>query len=167
MADISKDCDFSRASGSAAIGARLRRLSERIDGQALKIYASSGEHFEQRWFGVLNLIVRFGPLSVSGIAERLGITHASVSETRASLEAAGVLRATVDPSDARRRLLRLTKKGERLVAKMQPVWLALDEAAVELEAEAGGALEAIERLEEALSRESLDARVWRLLKGRG
>lgn len=162
----SKDQDFSRASGSAAIGARLRRLSERIDSQAFKIYASSGEHFEQRWFGVLNLIVRFGPLSVSEIAERLGITHASVSETRASLEAAELVHATADPSDARRRLLRLTKKGEQLVAKMQPIWAALDEAAIELEAEACGALEAIERLEEAVSRDPLDARVRRLLKAR-
>ncbi|MGH6965825.1 MAG: MarR family winged helix-turn-helix transcriptional regulator [Phenylobacterium sp.] len=147
--------DYPRTQGGAAIGARLRRLSERIDREADQVYRQLGIEFEQRWFGLLNVLAMSGPLSVGEIAETLGITHAAVSQTRASLQARGLVAADADPTDARRRALRLTADGEALVARLRPTWEALNEVARELNREAGDAVETLGRLEAALDRRGL------------
>lgn len=151
--------DYIADVGGAALGARLRRLSAAIDADAARIYAARGIRFEQRWFGVINQLALAGPLSVRDLADLLGITHASVSETRQSLEAAGLIASQADPSDGRRRVLTLSPSGEALVAQLQPLWDAFDEAARELDAEAGGVTEALARLEQALAQRSLHERI--------
>ncbi len=153
--------DYSRAIGGAAMGARLRRLSERIDRDVATIYAAHGIRFEQRWFGLLNQIVLNGPMSVGEIAAALRITHVSVSQSSRSLGEAGLIRSLPDPIDARRRRLELTEDGERLVAELSRLWRALDEAAIELDAEAGNVVKLLDRLDDALDSESLPERVGR------
>ena len=44
----------------AALAARLRRLSERFDRDATKLYAAQNIRFEQRWYGLLNQLVLNG-----------------------------------------------------------------------------------------------------------
>ncbi|MDC0713524.1 MarR family transcriptional regulator [Stigmatella sp. ncwal1] len=151
--------DASSPRGGAMIGARLRRLSERIDGEASSVYRAHGIDFEQRWFGVLNQLSLGGPLTVSQLAERLGITHASVSQTRQSLEKAGLVKGAVTPGDARSRSLALTARGRALVERLRPMWRAFEAAALELDTEAGGVAEALGRLEAALDRRSLVERI--------
>lgn len=151
--------DFTRSAGSAALGARLRRLSEQIDGDAARVYAVRGIRFEQRWFGPLNQIVRNGPSSVGEIAERLGITHVSVSQSIRSLEKAGLVKLAADPHDGRRRLVGLSAAGRALAADLADLWRAFDQAATALNDEAGDVIRSLDRLEEALSRQSLFERI--------
>ena len=148
-----------RKTKGAAIGGQLRRLSERMDGDAAKAYAAYGVAFEQRWFGVLDQLVRKGPLTVGEIAAALGITHASVSQSRQSLEAAGYVAVETDPQDARRRRLALTKPGRALAKRLAPLWEAFDRAAMALNAETQDAAAALERLEAALERRTLADRI--------
>lgn len=157
--------DYSRSVGGAALGARLRRLSEAMDGDAARIYADQGAVFEQRWFGVLNQLSRRGPSSVGEIATALRITHASVSQSRRSLKAAGLVNAERDPADARRSPLALTERGRTLVEHLAPLWRAFEAASLELDAEAGGAAAALDRLDDALSRRSLRQRILDHLPG--
>ncbi len=151
--------DYVAATGGAALGARLRRLSAAIDADAPRVYAELGIKFEQRWFGVINQLAIGGPLSVRELADRLGITHASVSETRQSLQRAGLITSTADDSDARRRVLALSGSGLALVTQLRPLWEAFDEAARELDQEAGGVTLALAQLEEALNRSPLFQRI--------
>lgn len=151
--------DYVRSRGGAAIGARLRRLSERIDGDAARAYAAHGVTFEQRWFGVLNQLALNGPATVGDLAERLGITHVSVSQTRLSLEKAGLIRQVRDASDGRKRALSLSTAGEALVKRLTPLWAAFEEASLSLDEEAGGVIDAMDRLEAALDRLSLFDRI--------
>jgi DNA-binding MarR family transcriptional regulator len=153
-----------RADG-AALGARLRRLSERIDRELAALYAARGEAIEQRWFGTLDLLDKFGPLSVGELAEAMGITHVSVSQTRQSLQDAGLVALEGDPNDRRRRLLQLTPAGRALVDRLRPLWDALSSSARELDAEAGGVVAVLDRLEAALDRASVAARAEPWLKG--
>ena len=153
--------DYPLASRGGALGARLRRLTERIDRDAGRIYAEAGVDFEQRWFGVLNQLVLKGPLSVSDLAQVLGIAQASVSQTRQSLEGAGLIRWEKDARDGRRRTLHLTDKGQDLVAQLTPLWRLLAEVAAELDAEADDTVAALDRLDAALNRNSLYDRVAR------
>lgn len=151
--------DYSRAAGAAALGARLRRLSERFDRETAQIYTTQGIHFEQRWFGILNQIVLNGPMTVGEIAEVLCITHVSVSQARRALEGAGLIQILEDKADARRRLISLSPDGAALVASLAPLWAALNESAQELDAEAGHLVLLLDRLEDALDERPLSLRV--------
>ncbi|MBP7336073.1 MarR family transcriptional regulator [Niveispirillum sp.] len=151
--------DYVKAKAGAAIGARLRRLSERIDGEATQAYAAQGVVFEQRWFGVLNQLALNGPMSVGELAQALRITHVSVSQARLSLEKAGMIQQEPDAADARRRLLSLSGAGRELVTRLGPLWAAFEQASMELDREAGGLVEMLDRLEAALDRRSLFHRV--------
>lgn len=159
MSSRNRNDDYPRSQGGAAIGARLRRLSDRIDREAERVYDDVGIAFEQRWFGLMNALTMHGPLSVGEIAEHLGVTHVAVSQTRAKLVQRGFVRMEDDPEDARRRVLALTQSGRGMVKRMQPVWDALNAAALDINREAGDAVRALERLEAALERQSLAARV--------
>lgn len=151
--------DYSKSVGGAALGARLRRLSEAIDRDATRAYATVGIRFEQRWFGVLNQLAINGPMSVSEIATALRITRASVSQTRQSLEDGGLIAAEAHPLDARQRHLILTSAGSKLIRRLKPLWDAMNEAALELNAEAGNVVAALDRLDEALARQALFDRI--------
>lgn len=157
------DGDFSRDAGRKALGARLRRLSEQMDRDATRIYAARGIAFEQRWFGPLNQIVRNGPLAIGEIAERLRITHASVSQAAQSLEAAGLVASHPDVADGRRRVLSLTPDGQARVRELAPMWAAFDTAAANLDDESGSVVLVLDHLDDALARVSLFDRISALL----
>jgi DNA-binding MarR family transcriptional regulator len=151
--------DRTRRYGPAAIGGRLRRLSESIDEDASRIYADFGIEFQQRWVGVLEELSKRGPCSVGELAQMLGIRHASVSQTRRSLEESRLVQSTADPGDARSRRLSLTERGRQFVRQLEPVWNLLNATSVELDEEAGHVIAALDRLDAALSRRSLYHRV--------
>jgi len=157
--DTPDETDYSRSMGGQALGARLRRLSERIDGEGTRIYAARGVVFEQRWFGVLNQMVLQGPTTVGQIAATMRITHVSVSQACRSLEKAGIIASVPDAADARRRILSLTPEGAALVDRMSPLWQAFNAAAAEINAEAGDVVAALDRLDDALARKSLFDRI--------
>ncbi len=157
--------DFSRHAGSSALGARLRRLSERVDRDATRVYAARGIAFEQRWFGPLNQIVRNGPMAIGEIAEKLRITHVSVSQAARSLEAAGLIASRADAADRRRRLLALTSEGQTRVRELAPIWAAFDTAVTALDEEAGGVVPVLDRLDDVLAHVSLFDRISELLDG--
>lgn len=158
--------DYTRRSGAAALGARLRRLSERIDRDAGRLYAELDVRFEQRWFGVLNQLVLHGPRSVGDLAVALGVTHVAISQVRQALVAEGLVAEDRDPRDGRSRVLRLTEAGQALARRLEPAWKALSAAAVDLNAEAQDALAALERLEAALDRASILDRARRAMEAR-
>jgi DNA-binding MarR family transcriptional regulator len=151
--------DYSRSLGGAGIGARLRRLSDLIDGDTARVYAALGVQFEQRWFGVLNQLVLNGPATVGELAATLRITHVSVSQTRNSLEKAGLVIAESDAADARRRLLTLTYAGHQLVDQLRPLWQTFEAVARELSGEAGELIASLDRLDDALARQTMYERI--------
>ena len=151
--------DYSRSAGAEALGARLRRASERMDYDARRIYAAKGVNFEQRWYGLINQLMLNGPMSIGDIAAALRITHVSVSKSSRSLEQAGIVASEADPSDARRRRLSLTTKGRELIAELAPRWQAFNLVAAELNAEAGGLVALLDRLDDALERKSMFERI--------
>jgi DNA-binding MarR family transcriptional regulator len=156
---MERRADYSRDAGGAALAARLRRLSERMDRDSAKIYSAQSSRFEQRWYGVLNQLVLNGPMSIGDLAEALRVTHVSVSQTSRSLEGAGIVASAPAPKDARRRHLSLTPAGEALVARLAPLWMAFNAAAEELNAEAGDVVRLLDRLDDALARKSLFERI--------
>ena len=152
---MTRQSDHGRDARGGALGARLRRLSERLDRDSTRVYSALGIHFEQRWFGLLNQILLNGPMTVTDIAAALRVSHVSVSQSRRALEAAGLVDSLNDQNDARRRLIHLTPKGQALVIDLAPLWQALADSAEELNAEAGNIVTLLDLLDDALDNQSL------------
>ena len=155
--------DYSRSFGGAALGARLRRASERIDRDGTRVYAARDVRFEQRWYGVLRQLIEQGPMSVGEVAAVLRITHASVSEASRSMEKAGLIASAPSPEDGRRRVMSLTDKGRALAKDFRPMWEAFNAAAAELNDEAGDLVRLLDRLDDAMDRLSLYDRIMQRL----
>jgi DNA-binding MarR family transcriptional regulator len=64
--------------------------------------------------------------TVTGAADRAGITKQAMGRLASELEEAGHLRVADDPHDARVKVLRLTKKGERLMLDSLEVMAELE-----------------------------------------
>ncbi len=67
-----------------------------------------------------------GPLPVSDLAERLGVTQQAASKTVADLERRGYVRREADPTDARVRAVTLTPAGRDAVEAGRSVRRALE-----------------------------------------
>jgi len=154
-AKASAEPDYIRSHGNAGVGARLRRLSERIDRESNAVYAHLGLHFEQRWMGVLMLLDERGEMTVGELAEALRITQPSVSQTLRSLQAARIVSDKADRRDSRRRIQRLSPKGLQFIEQVRPVWVALMQTARDLDREGIDLLTPIDRIEKILDQKSV------------
>ena len=153
--------------GELALASRLKRLSERLMADVGRLYRERGLAFEPRWFLLFFELGRCGPLSVTDLAGRIGVTHPAVNQGAAELLRAGLLRASGDRRDKRRRLLELSPKGQRLLAALQPLWREIRQANAGLLDEASpGLLGEIGRLERALDGRSMHDRVTGSVKQR-
>ncbi|WP_046243277.1 bifunctional helix-turn-helix transcriptional regulator/GNAT family N-acetyltransferase [Hymenobacter terrenus] len=111
--------DFLQQLGPAALGSRLRRLSEQLTGEAVAIYGQYGLDFQPRWFPVFYLVANRPNISSNEIAEQIGHTHASVSQIVKELIRHGLLTMTTDPQDQRRRLMTLTPRGQEVLPQLR------------------------------------------------
>lgn len=96
---------------------------------------------------VVAVVGRFEAISPSRVSDRTGMDKVKVSRAAATLVARGLLRQSQDPADGRARVLRMTRKGERIYAGAVPL-------ARRLEEELKGALSRVEwsTLQKALTR---------------
>ena len=143
-----------------AFGSRLRRLLERMDREVLAVYRLAGERFEPRWYAAFAALRDEGPLTVGALSQRLGISHAAVSQVRTALEAEGLIRGDGDPRDGRRHVLSLTTRGQEIALRLAPLWSAIAAAMGGMLAEHAPTLPAdLDALEHALDQRGLPARV--------
>ena len=122
MNDVDLTLDLFRELGPLAFASRLRRLSERIMNDINKVFRDNKYDFQARWSPILYLLKDESPLSVSVITERLGMTHPYVIRLVREMTNHKILLSTADANDGRRRLLRLSARGKRLIPKLEEHW---------------------------------------------
>jgi DNA-binding MarR family transcriptional regulator len=145
---------------AAGFGSRLRRLLERLDREVSAVYRAAGQRFEPRWYAVFVALRDEGPLTVGELSQRLGITHAAVSQVRTALEHEGLIRVAPDSQDGRRHILSLTQRGRATARRLAPLWTAIAAAMSGILARhAPTLLDDMTALEDALDRRGLLARV--------
>jgi DNA-binding MarR family transcriptional regulator len=118
--------------GVLAISTRLQRLSDQIRKDGLLVYQAHGIDFQPKWFPVVYTLHIKKVLGVVEMAAEIGYSHPSTISLLKELEKEKLIRSTRDKTDERRRLLRLTEKGEALVTRMLPVWDLITAATGEL-----------------------------------
>ena len=152
--------DFFEQLGSAALGSRLRRLSEQMTSQAAEVYSLYHLPFEPRWFPVFYLVAQQQGQSVGELAQRIGHTHAAVSQVVKELVKHDLVSVGRGEGDQRRSVVTLTQKGAG-------VWPALQEQAADVQQATEALLAesrhnlwlAIGEVEHALAQRSLASRV--------
>jgi DNA-binding MarR family transcriptional regulator len=80
--------------------------------------------------GVVIQHVLAAPLSITALAERMGVTQQAASKAVADLERRGLLSREPDPADARTKLLHLTEHAENAVAATRNLRRELEEELV-------------------------------------
>ncbi|UOQ76873.1 bifunctional helix-turn-helix transcriptional regulator/GNAT family N-acetyltransferase [Hymenobacter sp. 5516J-16] len=152
--------DFFEQLGPAALGSRLRRLSEQMTGQAAEVYSLYHVPVEPRWFPVLYAVATQPERHVGEIAELIGQTHAAVSQVVKELVKQDLVRVQRGEADLRRSVVSLTEKGAALWPTLQQQTADVRQATEALLHETRHNLWlAIGEMEYALSRQSLASRV--------
>jgi DNA-binding MarR family transcriptional regulator len=141
--------DILRDLGALALGSRLKRLSDRLMQDGIRVYRDAGNIFEPKWFPVYYYLSHVGPSAVTDISRGLGVSHPSVNQVAKEMIAAGVLAAYKDTKDKRKRVLALTKQGKSQLPELETIWrdiqAALQELLEETQVDFLGYLEALER----------------------
>jgi DNA-binding MarR family transcriptional regulator len=73
-------------------------------------------------YSILSRTSREGPLPLGTLASRLAMDRTTLSRELTPLLDAGLVTATTDRGDRRRRVVALTRKGTALVERARPVW---------------------------------------------
>ncbi|MCB1692400.1 MAG: MarR family transcriptional regulator [Pseudomonadales bacterium] len=141
--------DVLRDLGALALGSRLKRLSDRLMQDGIRVYRETGVAFEPRWFPVYYFLGHVGPSAVMEIAKGLGVSHPAVNQVAKEMVAANIVAAYRDTRDKRKRVLALTKHGKSLLPELQGIWrdisASLQELLSETQVDFLGYVETIER----------------------
>jgi DNA-binding MarR family transcriptional regulator len=107
--------DLDSAVTRVSRAARSPRLHQ-LMGQQAKV--DLGEHLHL----TLAMLGAGQPLRVSDLANLLDVERSTVSRRVTELVGLGLVTRTVDPADRRAAALKLTKPGERALARIQAAW---------------------------------------------
>lgn len=114
---------------------QLRALLEGMDADIGLALADLGlVDYRTRFSAVIRRVDADGPCPIRELADAMGVTHSAASQTVAEMERRGLLELTPG-SDARHRLVRLTRRARRLLPAIDAEWDATELASAALEAE--------------------------------
>jgi DNA-binding MarR family transcriptional regulator len=133
--------DVVRAFGFLTLGTRMKRIGERLQADTQQIMDELDAPLQASQYPFLAAIDRIGPLSIGEIAEAVGITQPGATRSVNQLVADGFCQVEKAPADQRRKIISLTRKGERVVADgKRQVWPRLEAAVADLCGDLSGPL---------------------------
>ena len=112
---------------------QLSHLLELLDGAVQKAYTDAGLIMRPRYTPVIRALIEREPSSIGQIAKAATLSQPSATQTIALMVKDGMLTAKAAPGDARRRLIRFTKKARLMLPELQACWAATKLAADSLE----------------------------------
>lgn len=159
--------DFYTQVGKAAIGSRLRRLSDRLTEDAAKIYSLYEVAIDPKWFPVFYVLSEQEQTSVTEIAQIIGHSHPSVSQIVKEMSQQGLVTIEKDSQDARVSIVKLSDPGKQLIPNLEKQLIDVTQAVEELLSEAQYNLwKSIEETEFLLANRSFFDRVQAARKAR-
>jgi DNA-binding MarR family transcriptional regulator len=125
--------DVVRGLGLLTLGSRMKRIGERLQADTQAIMDEAGIPLQASQYPFLAALDRLGPLTVGELAEAVGITQPGATRTVSQLAGLGLVGSRQAPEDQRRRIVALTRKGERLIAiSRAEVWPRIAAAVADL-----------------------------------
>lgn len=152
--------------GEMAFASRLRRLGERLAKDVTLLYHKLDIDFEARWFSIFYSLNRYSPITVTGLADSLGISHTSVKQLAREMAEKRLVTWSKGKDDKRQQLISLTARGKETARQLLPVWEEVRKATKELlDATHCNVLGGLETIEQQLDERNMYERVWLRLKG--
>jgi DNA-binding MarR family transcriptional regulator len=108
--------------GALALATRMKRMSEIIMKSGSDVYKYYGIDFEPKWFPLYYYLSENGENGIMEISDKLKVTHPAIIQIAKELEKNGLVISKKSKDDARKRILKLSKKGMDLLPNMQQVW---------------------------------------------
>ena len=93
-----------------------RALARRFDDAMRPLGLTNGQ------FSLMMSLNRPEPPGMAAVAFLLGMDRTTLTAVLKALRRRGLVKVTADPADGRARLMTLTVKGRRLLARAVPVW---------------------------------------------
>lgn len=145
--------------GSAFLGARTQRLANLVSSQGDEFFRAAGIVVPAQAVSTLLLLREYGPSSLVEVAAALNEPHQVTAKRTAQLQGLSMLTCKQDPNDGRRKLFRLTRKGnvesELVEARCKDALRVFEGLNRELDIQLGDALDAAY---DALARNSMLSR---------
>jgi DNA-binding MarR family transcriptional regulator len=111
---------LSRLAANECTALRLRRATRVVTAVYDELMSETGLRSTQ--FSLLNAISLAKAPSVSRLAELLELDRTTLTRNLAPLERDGLIKAAPSHDDGRVRIVQLTPKGERSLARALPLW---------------------------------------------
>lgn len=118
----------------ASLGAQLRLLTAKIDGELQAVYDSAGLPFRPRFYPIVQHLLREGSASITALAQATEVTQPAATQTISEMAKLGLVTIT-SGSNGRARSVSLTAHGQQVSEQLKPIWDAVRDAARELDRE--------------------------------
>jgi DNA-binding MarR family transcriptional regulator len=105
---------------SDCVCATLRMATRRVTRHYDRALAPSG--LSTNDYSILARLGRLGPLPLGALATALGVDRTTLSRELGPLEQKGLIDASADPGDRRRRVICLSNGGRTRVKQAFPLW---------------------------------------------
>ncbi len=127
--------------GELFLGSRLKRLAERMQADVSRISAEAGLPIQPSQYPLLATLDRAGAMTVSALAETLGLSQPAITRTLANLVTLGLVDSARAPGDQRQKHMSLTPAGTAALARARiEVWPRVEAAVIDLLAGLSGPL---------------------------
>jgi DNA-binding MarR family transcriptional regulator len=141
--------------GALAVGARMRRLTDTFSKNVMQIYQEHGLDFDPKYFILFYLVAERKSIGIMEAAQELNLTHPAVIHFAKDLEKQGYIQSVKSSTDSRKRLLQLTKKGEKSLPEFKTLWNKIGKLNLKLmNKQTHHLLKAIEEMEMQLEKQS-------------
>lgn len=157
---MSAAADIMSERGALFLGSRLKRLADRIQGDVVRVVERAGLPVQPSHYAPLATLDRYGPLTVTELAQALQISQPAVTRTLARLLELKLVEARRLHRDQRHKTIALTAKGRDLLIRSKLfVWPQVEAAVADiLPTLPGSLLEHIEVIEAQLASRPLSER---------
>lgn len=142
-------------SKSLVLGNLLQRLNENLRKEAQQFYKSQNIDFEPKWFPVIYVLAQKQAISIVELSQEIGYSHPTTISLLKELEKKELIGSTKDAKDERKRLITLTDKANEMIIQLQPLWLIMTEALVELTDTENNLFKAINEVNQNLKSKNL------------
>jgi DNA-binding MarR family transcriptional regulator len=138
--------------GALALASRLKRMGDTIISGGIEVYKHYGYDFEPKWFPIYYFLSVNGQAGIMEVAENLKISHPAVIQLAKELEKNGLIISKKSKEDARKRMLKLSRKGLEILPELQKIWGEIKQVNQNIiEAQENNLLTALSELEKSWS----------------
>lgn len=153
------DKDFLIEMEVPGLTARLKRLNDAFVYQTREFYKLKGLEIEPNWHMVFLLLEKYDQLTVTEIAEALGLSHPAIVKLISKMRKKGYVNAIRDKTDKRKSQLELSKKAKKELPQLHNYWQAGISALEEMMADKQELLRQLQVLEEKMDEMDYKSRI--------